>query len=60
MPEIDDGENDKRSLDLHGMHGDALERTHDAGVDRVVFWVPTEGRDKVLPLLDKGAALIQP
>ncbi len=27
-------------------------------VDRVVFGVPPEGRDKVLPILDKGAALM--
>ena len=43
-----------------GMNGDALKRARDAGVDRVVFGVPAEARDKVLPLLDKGAALIQP
>jgi hypothetical protein len=42
-----------------GMNGDALKRARDAGVDRVVFGVPAEARDKVLPLLDKGAALIQ-
>jgi len=42
-----------------GMNGDALKRARDAGVDRVVFGVPPEARDKVLPLLDKGAALIQ-
>ena len=41
------------------MNGDALKRAQDAGVDRVVFGVPAEARDKVLPLLDKGAALIQ-
>jgi hypothetical protein len=42
-----------------GMNGDAVKRAQDAGVDRVVFGVPAEARDKVLPLLDKGAALIQ-
>jgi hypothetical protein len=41
-----------------GMNGDALKRARDAGVDRVVFVVPPEPSDKVLPLLDKGAALI--
>ena len=29
------------------------------GVDRVVFGVPPEAKDKVLPLLDKGAALMR-
>ena len=42
-----------------GMDGEALERARDAGVDRVVFGVPPEGKDKVLPLLDKGAALMR-
>jgi alkanesulfonate monooxygenase SsuD/methylene tetrahydromethanopterin reductase-like flavin-dependent oxidoreductase (luciferase family) len=42
-----------------GMNGDALKRARDAGVDRVVFGVPPEAKDKVLPLLDKGAALMR-
>src|SRR5262245_30740149 len=42
-----------------GMNADGLKRAEDAGVDRVVFGVPPEARDKVLPLLDKGAALIR-
>jgi alkanesulfonate monooxygenase SsuD/methylene tetrahydromethanopterin reductase-like flavin-dependent oxidoreductase (luciferase family) len=42
-----------------GMDGEALKRARDAGVDRVVFGVPPEGKDKVLPLLDKGAALMR-
>ena len=42
-----------------GMDGDALKRARDAGVDRVVFGVPPEPKDKVLPLLDKGAALMR-
>jgi probable F420-dependent oxidoreductase len=41
------------------MDGDVLKRHRDAGVDRVVFGLPPEGRDKVLPLLDKSAALIR-
>ena len=41
-----------------GMDGEALKRARDAGVDRVVFGVPAQDKDKVLPLLDKGAALI--
>jgi hypothetical protein len=42
-----------------GMDGDALKRAVDAGIDRVVFGVPPEGKDKVLPLLDKGAELLR-
>jgi hypothetical protein len=42
-----------------GMDGDALKRARDAGVDRVVFGVPPQDKDKVLPLLDKGAALMR-
>ena len=38
--------------------GEGLKRARDAGVERVVFGVPPEARDKVLPLLDKGAALM--
>jgi alkanesulfonate monooxygenase SsuD/methylene tetrahydromethanopterin reductase-like flavin-dependent oxidoreductase (luciferase family) len=42
-----------------GMDGEALKRARDAGVDRVVFGVPPEAKDKVLPLLDKGAAVMR-
>jgi probable F420-dependent oxidoreductase len=42
-----------------GMNGEGLKRARDAGVDRVVFGVPPEAKDKVLPLLDKGAALMR-
>ena len=41
------------------MNGDALKRARDAGVDRVVFGVPSEAKDKVLPVLDKGAAAMR-
>jgi probable F420-dependent oxidoreductase len=41
------------------MSGDALKQARDAGVDRVVFGVPPEAKDKVLPLLDKGAAVMR-
>jgi probable F420-dependent oxidoreductase len=34
---------------------DALKRARDAGVSRIVFTVPPEAKDKVLPVLDKGA-----
>jgi probable F420-dependent oxidoreductase len=42
-----------------GMNVEAIKRARDAGVDRVVFAVPTEARDKVLPVLDKGAAAMR-
>src|SRR5438045_2414774 len=42
-----------------GMNGDALKQARDAGVDRVVFGVPSEAKDKVLPLLDRGAAAMR-
>jgi len=42
-----------------GLAGDALKHARDAGVYRVVFGVPPEAKDKVLPLLDKGAALMR-
>ena len=42
-----------------GMDVEALKRARDAGVDRVVFGVPPEAKDKVLPLLDKGMAAMR-
>ena len=42
-----------------GMDGDALKRARDAGVDRVVFGVPPEAKDKVLPVLDRGVAAMR-
>ena len=42
-----------------GMDGEALKRARDAGVERVVFGVPPEAKDKVLPVLDKGAAVMR-
>jgi len=41
------------------MDVEALKRARDAGVDRVVFGVPPEAKDKVLPVLDKGAAAMR-
>jgi alkanesulfonate monooxygenase SsuD/methylene tetrahydromethanopterin reductase-like flavin-dependent oxidoreductase (luciferase family) len=41
-----------------GMDLDALKRARDAGVDRAVFGIPVKPKEEVLPLLDKGAALI--
>ena len=37
---------------------DTLRQYHELGVERVVFGVPSEGRDKVLPMLDKYATVI--
>ena len=42
-----------------GMDVETLKRARDAGVDRVVFGVPAEAKDKVLPLLDKGATAMR-
>lgn len=41
------------------MKAEALKRAKDAGVNRVVFILPPEGKDKILPLLDQGAALMR-
>jgi probable F420-dependent oxidoreductase len=38
-------------------NADALRAYADTEVERVTFWVPPEGRDKVLSLLDRYAAL---
>ena len=38
---------------------DAIERIEQAGVDRVIFRLPSAGRETVLPLLDEYAALIR-
>jgi probable F420-dependent oxidoreductase len=37
---------------------EALRQYQELGVERVVFGVPSEGRDKVLPMLDKYATFI--
>jgi hypothetical protein len=42
-----------------GMNGETLKRSRDAGIDRAVFVIPPEAKDKVLPLLDKGASLLR-
>ncbi len=48
-------------LTLFGLARDleVLKRHRDAGVDRAVFMVPAQARDKVLPLLDECAALMR-
>ena len=42
-----------------GMDVDAIKKARDAGVDRIVFGVPPEAKDKVLPLLDKAVAAMK-
>ena len=37
---------------------DALRQYQELGVERVVFGVPSEGKDKVLPMLDKYATFV--
>ena len=37
---------------------EALRQYQELGVERVVFGVPSEGRDKALPMLDKYARVI--
>ncbi len=39
------------------MQESEVKRHRDAGVDHIVFMLPSEPRDKVLPLLDQAAAL---
>ena len=47
-------------VSLFGSRPDAtsIDRFEAAGVERVTFWVPSEGRDVVLPLVEHYAALI--
>jgi alkanesulfonate monooxygenase SsuD/methylene tetrahydromethanopterin reductase-like flavin-dependent oxidoreductase (luciferase family) len=37
---------------------EALRQYQELGIERVVFGVPSEGKDKVLPLLDKYATVV--
>ena len=48
------------SVSVYGVPGDEelLKRLRDAGVERAVFALPPAGADKVLPLLDRYAALV--
>ena len=55
---------DAEALDvsLYSVSGDMAEsgqiaRYRDAGIARVIFRLPSEGRDAILPLLDEFAAL---
>ena len=47
-------------VSVFGSRPDAetVRRFEEAGADRVTFWVPSEGRDVVLPLVEQYAALI--
>jgi len=49
------------SVSVFGAHGDAavLDRYRQAGVTRVIVRLPSEARDKVLPLLDQHAKLLK-
>ena len=48
------------SVNVYGAHADreALARLRDVGVTRAIFALPAEGRDAILPLLDRYAALM--
>lgn len=37
---------------------ETLRKYHESSIDRAVFFVPSEGRDKVLPMLDRYATFI--
>jgi alkanesulfonate monooxygenase SsuD/methylene tetrahydromethanopterin reductase-like flavin-dependent oxidoreductase (luciferase family) len=49
------------SISVFGGKTDAsiLDRYRGAGIDRVVLPLPSEGREKILPLLDQHAALLR-
>jgi len=49
------------SVSVYGapMDADTLARLRDAGVARAIFPLPSAGADAVLPLLDRGAALMR-
>jgi probable F420-dependent oxidoreductase len=42
-----------------GMDVEAIKKARDAGVSRIVFGVPPEAKEKVLPILDKGMAAMK-
>lgn len=48
------------SLSVLGVTGDeaALQQCRELGAERAIFFVPSAGREKILPLLDQYAALI--
>jgi probable F420-dependent oxidoreductase len=52
---------DTISVSVYGapLDGEALARLRDIGVARAIFALPSGGADTVLPLLDRGAALMR-
>jgi len=48
------------SISVVGAPGEeaVLRQYQELGIERAIFFVPSEGKDKVLPLVDKYAALI--
>jgi len=50
-----------RAVSIFGAAGEesVLRQYQGLGIDRAVFLIPPEGREKVLPLLDQYAALIR-
>jgi probable F420-dependent oxidoreductase len=49
------------SVSVYGapMEAGELERLAEAGAERAIFWLPPEGPDTVLPLLDRCAQLVR-
>jgi probable F420-dependent oxidoreductase len=49
------------SVSVYGapMDAEALARLRDIGVERAIFALPSDGADTVLPLLDRGSALMR-
>lgn len=52
---------DELTVSLYGVPGDAdaIRDYQKAGAHRGIFWVPPAGREKVLPLLDRFAAIMR-
>jgi alkanesulfonate monooxygenase SsuD/methylene tetrahydromethanopterin reductase-like flavin-dependent oxidoreductase (luciferase family) len=51
---------DRIPVSVFGSRPDAasVERFVSAGADRITFWVPSEGRDVVLPLVEQYASVV--
>jgi probable F420-dependent oxidoreductase len=49
------------SVSVYGaaMDAETLLRLADAGVERAIFWLPSADADTIMPLLDRGAALMR-
>jgi alkanesulfonate monooxygenase SsuD/methylene tetrahydromethanopterin reductase-like flavin-dependent oxidoreductase (luciferase family) len=52
---------DTISISVYGapMDAETLRHLRDAGVQRAIFALPSAGADRILPLLDRGAALMR-